>query len=407
MIRTVWATLLHIYQPPGWDEKIVRKVARESYIPLFRILKKNPQIKITLNINGSLTEQLAQYKLNEIITNIKLLAGREQIEFTGSAMYHTVLPKLPVSEIRRQIHLNTKVNTKYFGKIYQPVGFFPPEMCYSNKVAKVLVKENFSWIVLDEISFEGKKGVMNWENGYRIKGTSLKVAFRNRKISDLFAVKPQAETKKMFRENCCTGEPLFVAMDGETLGHHRPGMEKVFEELTLDKKVQTVTYSQALRAYGSFKSISPYSSSWASSERELKKGIPFELWDHPKNPIHKLQWELFNLAIVIVTESKSDKNFKSARTLLDKSMSSDFFWWASAHPWWSVEIIEEGVARLQKLINSLNNPPAIKLKKANLLAKEIIDLARQWQDSGHAYKEKKMFLAGYNYKPYMAGKKET
>ncbi|MBU2228804.1 hypothetical protein KJ810_00175, partial [Patescibacteria group bacterium] len=90
MIRTVWATLLHIYQPPGWDEKIVRKVARESYIPLFRILKKNPQIKITLNINGSLTEQLAQYKLNEIITNIKLLAGREQIEFTGSAMYHTV-----------------------------------------------------------------------------------------------------------------------------------------------------------------------------------------------------------------------------------------------------------------------------------------------------------------------------
>lgn len=407
MIRTVWANLLHIYQPPGWDEKIVKKVARESYAPLFRILKKNPQIKITLNINGSLTEQLAQYKLNEILANIKLLAKRKQIEFTGSAMYHTILPKLPMSEIQRQIKLNTKTNTKYLGKVYQPVGFFPPEMCYSNKVAKALVKEKYSWLALDEIALKKKRGVIDWKDGYRIKGTSLKVAFRNRIISDLFTVKAQAETKKMFREKCCNGNPLFIAMDGETLGHHRPGMEKVFEELALDKKVQTVTYTQALKKYSSFKPVSPHPSSWASSERELKKGIAFELWDHPNNPIHKLQWELFSLVTDTIIHSKKDKNFENARILMDKSISSDFFWWASAHPWWSVEIIYEGVSRLIKLMNSLDSPPPAKFKKSILLSEKIYKLAHQWQDSGRAQKEKKTFLAGYNHKPYMAGKKET
>ena len=73
----------------------------------------------------------------------------------------------------------------------------------------------------------------------------------------------------------------------------------------------------------------------------------------------------------------------------------------------TVEIIAEGVNRLIKLINSLDSPPVVKLKKANILANKINNLARQWQDSGHAQKEKEMFLAGYNHKPYMAGKKEN
>jgi alpha-amylase/alpha-mannosidase (GH57 family) len=407
MIKTVWANLLHIYQPPGWDQKIIKKVARESYLPVFRILKKRPQIKITLNINGSLTEQLSEHGLTEIIGLIKLLAKRRQIEFTGSAIYHTILPKLPTSEIQRQIQLNTKINQKYFGNLYRPSGFFPPEMCYNNKVAKVLVREKFSWIALDEIAYRGKSSSVDWRNGYRIKGTQLKVAFRNHNMSDLFTVKPQTETKKLFRATCCTGEPLFTAFDGETLGHHRPGMEKVFEELTLDKKIQTETYSQALEQYSSFKSITPIPSSWASSEKELKNSIPFELWDHPKNPIHKLQWQLFNLVLSTIKEATHDKNFTTARAKLDKSMSSDFFWWASAHPWWSVEIIEEGANRLTDLIDTLDAPPISKQKRVRLLAEQIKKLAHQWQYSGRAKKEKKMFLAGYNYKPYMAGKKEN
>lgn len=56
----IWANFFHIYQPPHWPKTIIAKVARESYRPLLKILNRHPHLKITLNISGSLTEQLAR-----------------------------------------------------------------------------------------------------------------------------------------------------------------------------------------------------------------------------------------------------------------------------------------------------------------------------------------------------------
>jgi alpha-amylase/alpha-mannosidase (GH57 family) len=104
-----WANFLHIYQPPTQTEEIIRKVARESYQTIIRILEEAPNAKITLNINAVLTEQLNRRGLGEIIEGLKTLAMRGQIEFTGSAMYHPILPLIPEEEVIRQVRLNTEV----------------------------------------------------------------------------------------------------------------------------------------------------------------------------------------------------------------------------------------------------------------------------------------------------------
>lgn len=122
-----WANFLHIYQPPTQTEAIVRKVTEECYRTLVRVLNEAPHAKITLNINAVLTEQLERYGFKDVIEGLKRLAERGQIEFTGSAMYHPILPLIPGEEVERQIKLNTEVNRRYFGDAYQPLGFFPPK----------------------------------------------------------------------------------------------------------------------------------------------------------------------------------------------------------------------------------------------------------------------------------------
>ncbi|MCD6096732.1 hypothetical protein J7J60_00090, partial [bacterium] len=122
-----WINILHIYQPSWQSKQVLDKVVKESYNPILDILQKNKQIKISLNICGSLTELLSNFGYKEVLQRIKYLSQRGQIELLGSAKYHPFLPLLPKEEIIRQIKLNEQTNKKYFGKYWKPEGFFSPE----------------------------------------------------------------------------------------------------------------------------------------------------------------------------------------------------------------------------------------------------------------------------------------
>ncbi|TFF86642.1 MAG: hypothetical protein EU517_00235, partial [Promethearchaeota archaeon] len=53
--------LFHIYQPPVQIPPVIRQIVEESYLPIIEALKNHPDAKITLNINGTLTEQLNDF----------------------------------------------------------------------------------------------------------------------------------------------------------------------------------------------------------------------------------------------------------------------------------------------------------------------------------------------------------
>ncbi|MGV9171813.1 MAG: hypothetical protein ACOC35_04475, partial [Promethearchaeia archaeon] len=107
--------LFHIYQPPTQIASVIRQISKESYLPILKALKNNSNAKITLNINGTLTEQLHDFGFDDIIEGITTLASRGQIEFTGSAKFHPLLPLIPKPEIKRQIKLNNETNRHFFG----------------------------------------------------------------------------------------------------------------------------------------------------------------------------------------------------------------------------------------------------------------------------------------------------
>src|SRR5690242_5664606 len=100
---TLWAQLLHFYQPPTQTHDILHKVAEESYRPLIRVLKEHPAARLAVNMNGVLTELLGEHGLGDVVSGLRELAERGIIEFVGSGKFHPILPLIPEVEQRRSI----------------------------------------------------------------------------------------------------------------------------------------------------------------------------------------------------------------------------------------------------------------------------------------------------------------
>lgn len=407
--RPLWINFFHIYQPPHWDVRIIERVADEAYRPFLHVLKKHPDVKVTLNITGSLTEQLAEHGARDILENLVLLAERGQIEFTGSAKYHTILPLLPKEEIIRQIRLNTEMNRALLGDVFSPRGFFPPELCYSFNMAEAIQEAGYDWILLDEISHSGKVGAASFDKRYSLPKTDLSIVFRNRLLSDYLSFSaPVADSAKTLRtlvRDIRSSRFLITAMDGENLGHHRPGANLLWERTVT--QLPTATVSEYLAMLTAVEEVNPLRASWSSREEELAEGVPYLLWQNPRNPIHQLQWPLTQLAIDAVNRAiqVGDARLGDARLALDQALASDQYWWASATPWWSVEIVERGAKTLLGIFRMLTSILPAERKHAEKLASLIIDQAHQWQESGEAARIRDAYLTSGGQVRFLGGEK--
>ncbi|MCX7779226.1 MAG: hypothetical protein N2259_03240 [Patescibacteria group bacterium] len=388
-----WACLLHLYQPPWQKKKVLKKIIQESYQPILKILERNRRVKITLNICGSLTDLLMKNGFQKIIKKIEELVRNNQIELTSSAKYHPILPLCPKAEVIRQIKLNETTNQKYFRKSWRPKGFFLPELAYDKKTARIIKFLGYQWLILDEIAYTGKIGEVNFEKRYQIKDLRLKVIFRNRGLSDIFFtgwLNSERRFWQALKNDNRSDKFLITAFDGENLGHHKPGTERIFEILV--KKIKTLTISELLGIYQKEEIVNPLSSSWSSKTEELKSGIPFSLWRNPQNKIHQLQWQLTNFVINQVDKSKKDQNFQKARKALDQALNSCQYWWASATPWWSLEIITESAKKLVKVLKILKKIDQKIIHQAERVKEKIILMAQDWQNSGYVNKLKESYL---------------
>jgi len=388
----IWANFLHIYQPPDQKEDTLNQIVRESYQPLIKIFKENPEAKLSLNITACLSEQFLSRGYRNLIEDLKMLAKRGQVELTDSSKYHAFLPLLPREEIERQIRLNLETNKRIFGKIYQPKGLHLPEMAYSRKIAEIAAKLGYTWFILNETSYKGKLfSKVDTSKIYKLRGLpEIKILFRNRRLSDLIQRGQMWNTEdfyKVIKEEIKENEYIITAMDGETFGHHRLGLEKFLYQLYQEKKIKTMTISEIINSFSEGEEIEPLEGSWASMESELKAKIPYAQWKYPRNPIHKKQWELTYLAIEMVNRYKNDQNFKKARNFLDKAIFSCQYWWAGAVPWWEVEYIEKGAFFLRKVIETLKKVPKEVKEKAERLYSEIVFTSFDWERSGLAHKK--------------------
>lgn len=382
-----WVNFLHIYQPANQVEEIFHRVVSESYKPIIQSLKDHPQAKLTLNINAALSEQLLERGYQDLINDIIFVAGRGQIEFTDSAKYHALLPFLSRDEIIRQVRLNRETNQKIFGSIYAPKGFFPPEMAYSPELPNILEELGYDWFIIDEIGFNGRVNQVDTNNLYLIKDSNLCVFFRERTPSNLIMsalVRSESDFREIMGQEYKRTGYMITGMDGETFGHHRPGLQELLTGLLISKDFEHAFFSDLISDLDKKVFIEPIVSTWASTEKDIELGEQFLTWKDSKNKLHGMQWELQGLAISLVDNfDGSVGEIDLARNKLDKALASDQFFWASARPWWSVEIIESGAWSLLDTIRSIPECKSESISHAEKLYYEIISLAFEWQRTGY------------------------
>lgn len=436
-----WANILHIYQPPTQTHWMVEKIANESYREIIRVLNENAEAKITLNISGCLTEKLAELKFFDIIEGFRTLAQRGQIEFTGSSAYHSFLPLTPEKEVRRQIELNEEINKKYFGDAYAPNGFFSPEGGYSNEVANIIKSYNYTWLLVDEVSFSGNirshnyrfevlphfysggrelhldefmfirddpkyQELIAYDQLYTLEDMGKNpfyLFFRERYLSDAIAsgqIKNAQTFYDLLGEEMHKKRYFLTATDGEAYGHHNPGLENFLHDVFQSDTLQTVTVSELITIFGAKnQSVTPLRSTWASSGKEIAEKNYYSRWKHINNEIHEFQWQLTRVAIRAVEQAQKEledtgvdlqskeekaKAWHVARKQLDRALYSCHFWWASARPWWSIEMIEAGAYELFHVIELL---PECSSKQKNLeeghaLYSKVVFTSFTWMRSG-------------------------
>lgn len=359
-----WINFLHLYQPANTDAHIIKEATEESYLRIVRGLEEHPNIKFTLNISGCLFLRWEEMGYGELIDRIGRLIKKGQIDLTGTAAYHPLLPLIPVQEVERQIDENEKILQKHFGKNFKPRGFFFPEMAYSKEVAKIIKAKGYDWIILDEISCNGKLGNVNFEKAYLDTNSDLKVVFRSREFSKCYVPEfLRGEIKK-------NKKGLYItATDGELYGlrHQDPTAE--FEKLLKEKDLKTQTISEFVDDAGDLEKTKVVASNWESLEKELKNNIPYALWFDKKNKLQMKLWKFANSVYEIIEKYPDDDNYNWARWHLVRGFASCAFWWASARdfrlfgpPSWSPDEIERGVNEFIRAVRALDDVTTRKTK---------------------------------------------
>jgi len=391
-----WAPFLHFYQPPIQFSSMLKQIARESYRPLTEMFLRIPSAKVTININGVLTEMLAEHGETNIINNFNKLAKRNQLEFVESGKYHPILPLIPKREVIRQIDMNHESNKRFFQKTYRPRGLFPPEMCYSDKIASLVSKLGYDWMVLSGIACRDQWPV-DHISSISFKKSAIRIFFRDDILSNKVSFN-QLDYLGFIKELVWLSKNkkdtyIITAMDAETFGHHIKNLipnflikvYKTIEELYRSKGritrkplshmagkvkralqsefghvplVKTVTISELIDIFPTKRTKSPRASSWSTTKEDMDSKNYYPLWKGHNNDIHALQWRHMDITGAIVRHAmnlskneESKRYSKNARDLLDQALHSCQFWWANKdRGLWSIGLINKGLILQEEAI---------------------------------------------------------
>lgn len=354
--------ILHAYQPPTQKASILDRIVKRCYLPVAQALEENPNLKITLNMNASLTEMLEDDYI-VVIEKFAELARNNQIELLDSGAYHPILPLLSQKEAKKQIELNNQINSRIFGNnVWKPCGLWPPELAVSETLTTLVESLGYKYMIVPEIAISSNSPFptpLLTRIPIHPSSPNLSLVNRNREVSNNISFRKYTtlqnviehfvELKKVQPEGI-----LVFATDLETFGEHHLKYEKFLVEIL--KSTDTRTVSEILKMPKQ-PIVEFRSSSWSTSEEDLYRDIPFPLWAYPGNSIHELlnfHQDLISEALDFLLSKKAETEYsvKIALKASAKAQHSCQTWWASTKDHFGKELIRQGFSSQRSALDS-------------------------------------------------------
>ncbi len=358
--------VLDFYQPTTQTTNVAKKIVEEAYFPILRLINTSDHGRFTISITQSLFQVLHRIGYEEEVRQLLRQAlDNERLDLAHSGAYHSVLPLLPIDEVRRQIELDLAFKKEQLA-IDSRAGFFLPELCYDDKLLPLIQEMGFKWTLVDD-QLAGLYGItVPTSNIYHVNGLSVFMrsslwsnALTSKHWSGLAFVRHLERHAEQLGRDSYT----IVSLSAETFGHHMPWYHETFlkdmlfaatnsvsvelcavsDLLNKHKIRQTGTPVREAGKTGRFTCTWFPPSSWATSADDDRRGDSYPHWRSRGNPIHDYLWQLTEL----ILDSCRGMDFgeprnAALRNLLDQSFYSCQYYWASIW-FWNPELVYLGI----------------------------------------------------------------
>ena len=118
--------------------------------------------RIHVGISGVLLDQLTDPKVKaayaphlDIEGMLRGYREADNIELLGMGHYHPVFPLIPQADWEEQLVYGRDRITEVFGR--KPIGFWPPEMAFTEEMIPAIVKAGYEYLLVDSMHVKPKK----------------------------------------------------------------------------------------------------------------------------------------------------------------------------------------------------------------------------------------------------------
>ena len=324
-----------MYQPPWQHNDVLEKIIHECYdwTSLFLSKQDPKRFRVTINISASLTEQL-QKKSPHVLQQLARAAQKGVVEFTDTAAYHAILPLFLTNGVYRpdvvqhQIMKDRAVNRAAFGS-WNPQGFFPPELAFSSRLARVLQQMNYSWSLTESVVYEAHhKPIPSTQIALN---EELPVLFRSDDWSNKFSGSYAGNVKGFVNDidhgilSWFNRGYAILAYDLETIGHHHKNYnkEQLEEYVTqLEQHNLRAVHASTLTTLFPLREPieRPLQGSWSTAKNTQCEN-PWPRWHDPDNKHHTAYWWLIRKILAHTPAENLD--------VLAPALHSCPTWWVS------------------------------------------------------------------------------
>lgn len=229
------------YEDQTSNERILKKVAKKSYLPtnakLKELLDTYPDFKLSMSITGTVIEQLEKWS-PETLESFKELVRTGRVEIVGETYYHSLAFFYSRPEFERQVRMHADKIHDVFD--VRPTAFRNTELAYNNDLAYWADQAGYKAILA-----EGWDGPLGWRSPnfvYQPTYTdNIKLLLKNYQLSDDIAFRfgdrgwsewPLTANKFVHWLNETEPATNFnLFMDYETFGEHQWGETGIFDFL--------------------------------------------------------------------------------------------------------------------------------------------------------------------------------